>query len=111
MGQVEELEDDQDLCSYCQKVFEVLTKCTACRKVCYCEKACQKKHWKEHKFECKSLPYKIGQSPDVGRFLEASRDVQKGEVLWTESPLVVGPVPVTPPVCLQCYAPVNGSYL
>jgi hypothetical protein len=25
--------------------------------------------------------------------------------------LVVGPVAVTPPVCLQCYAPANGSYL
>ena len=59
MGQVEELEEDQDLCSSCQKVFDTLTKCTACRKVYYCGKVCQKKHWKAgHKFECKSLPYR-----------------------------------------------------
>ena len=109
MGQVEELDEDQDMCACCQKSAE--TKCTACRKVYYCGKVCQKKHWKEHKFECKSLPYKIGQSPDVGRFLEASRDVQKGEVLWTEAPLVVGPVAVTPPVCLCCYSPVDGTFL
>ena len=55
-------------------------------------------------------PYKIGESKQLGRFLEATRDIQKGEVLWSEKPLVVAPVAVTPPVCLSCYTPVDGSY-
>jgi len=113
MGLVEELEEDQDICSLptCQKAAELKCKNSAGKIYYYCCKACQKKHWKDIKFEFKSLPYKIEQSPEVGRFLEATRDIQKGEVLWTEAPLVVSPVAITPPVCLDCYAPVNGSYL
>ena len=34
----------------------------------------------------------------------ASRDLKAGEVLFSEPPLVVGPVGVTLPVCLACYA-------
>jgi len=55
--------------------------------------------------------FKLGKSPQLGRFLEAARDVQKGEILWTESPLVVAPVAVTLPVCLSCYVPVDGKFL
>ena len=54
--------------------------------------------------------YKIGSSPQLGRFLQATRALQKGEILWTEAPLVVAPVAVTPPVCLKCYNRVDGSY-
>lgn len=109
MGQIEELDEDQDICATCKKAAE--TKCTNCRNVFYCSKECQKKHWKEHKYECKSMPYKIGKSPELGRFLEASRDLKKDEILWTEAPLVVAPVAVTPPVCLHCYNLVDGSYI
>ena len=109
MGQIEELDEDQDICATCKKAAE--TKCTNCRNVFYCSKECQKKHWKEHKYECKSMPYKIGKSPELGRFLEASRDLKKDEILWTEAPLVVAPVAVTPPVCLHCYNLVDGSYM
>ena len=45
---------------------------------------------------------KMGQSNEVGRYLETTRDVKKGDVLWSEKPLVVSPVAVTPPVCLKC---------
>ena len=57
MGLIEEFDDDAGLCPMCQKTAE--TKCTACKEVFYCSKGCQKKHWKEHKFECKKLPYKV----------------------------------------------------
>ena len=68
---------------------------------------------KEDKFVDKDLNklVKIGKSKELGKFLYASTDIKKGDVLWTEKPLVVGPVAVTPPVCLCCYAPVNGSFL
>jgi hypothetical protein len=109
MGQVEELEEDQDLCASCKKPS--VSKCTNCRDVFYCSKECQKRHWKEHKFSCKSLPYKIGQSKVLGKFLEASRDVKKGDVLFNEPPLVVGPVAVSNPICLNCYRAVDGKFL
>lgn len=109
MGAIEELgDDDVGICPICQKTAE--TKCTACKKVFYCSKECQKKHWKTHKFDCKSLPYRICQSPELGRYLVAARDLAEGEVLFTEAPLVVGPIAITPPVCLNCYNLVDGSY-
>ena len=65
---------------------------------------------KEQKEE-NALPYKICKAPEIGRYVEATRDVKKDEILWTETPLVVAPVTVSPPVCLHCYNPVDGSYL
>ncbi len=108
MGQIEELEEDQDLCASCQKPAE--SKCTNCREVFYCARDCQKKHWKQHKFDCQGLLYKIGQSKVLGKFLEAAKDIKKGEIIFKDSPLVIGPVAVTPPVCLHCYKPVDGSF-
>ena len=61
MGLIEELEDnDVGECPVCNKVAE--TKCTACKAVFYCSRDCQKKHWKAHKFDCKSLPYKVSKT-------------------------------------------------
>ena len=74
MGQVEELDEEQGICAVCQKAADL--KCKACttRKVFYCRKECQKKHWKEHKYECEALalPYKIESSAQLGKFLVAS---------------------------------------
>ena len=59
----------------------------------------------------RSLPYKVVTSDsELGRHLVAARDLKEGEVIFTESPLVVGPVAVTQPVCLACYALVDGSF-
>ena len=49
-------------------------------------------------------------SPELGRYLVATRDIKAGEKVFTDAPLVVGPCPITPPVCLKCYAMVDGSY-
>ena len=138
MGVVEELEDtDAGECPVCTKVAE--NKRTACKAVFYCSRDCQKKHWKTHKFDCKSLPFKVyfkltehnclrdkaasqllscnisillqvGQSKELGKYVTAARDLKAGEVLFTEAPLVVGPVQMTQPVCLSCYTPVDGSF-
>ena len=43
------------MCSACGKKSDALKKCTACKCVCYCDKECQNKHWKEHKKECKRV--------------------------------------------------------
>lgn len=109
MGVIEELgDDDAGTCPVCKKVAE--NKCTGCKKVFYCTRECQKKHWKMHKTECKSLPYKICQSDLLGKYLVASRNLKEGEVIFSEAPLVVGPVFMTTPVCLHCYTPVDGSF-
>ena len=131
MGVVEELPEDCGSCPVCGKIAE--TKCTGCRQIYYCNRECQKKHWKKHKPECKALPYRvrlqlyssilvyrssqlsntsvvqIQTSAELGNYLTASRDLKEGEVIFSEPPLVVGPTALTIPVCLHCYTPVDGS--
>ena len=40
-------------CANCKKAQPNLKKCSACGKVQYCGKECQRAHWKEHKPNCK----------------------------------------------------------
>lgn len=40
-----------ELCATCGS--EGLQRCAGCKLVCYCGKSCQKKHWAEHRNECK----------------------------------------------------------
>ncbi|KAJ7512500.1 hypothetical protein B0H11DRAFT_1951488 [Mycena galericulata] len=41
-------------CSWCGNPSAVLRKCAGCSKARYCDGACQKSHWKEHKRSCAS---------------------------------------------------------
>lgn len=82
-----------------------------CKSATYCSAEHQKKHWKEHKLDCK--PYKVSETPEVGRFLEATRDIEAGSFILTEMPIVVGPkwaldeverhIPAVP--CVGCFLP------
>ncbi|THH28452.1 hypothetical protein EUX98_g5738 [Antrodiella citrinella] len=40
-------------CTYCRNPSAALRKCSGCGKVRYCDGACQKSHWFEHKATCK----------------------------------------------------------
>ncbi|TFK85225.1 hypothetical protein K466DRAFT_552464 [Polyporus arcularius HHB13444] len=40
-------------CSWCGNPSAVLRKCGGCAKTRYCDGQCQKKHWSEHKADCK----------------------------------------------------------
>ena len=40
-------------CANCKKFQPNMKRCGTCNKVRYCGKECQRKHWKEHKFNCK----------------------------------------------------------
>ncbi|XP_026473778.1 SET domain-containing protein SmydA-8 [Ctenocephalides felis] len=53
-------------------------------------------------------PYKVLHNNEVGRFVVASRSLEAGEIVFSELPFVVGPKIDCPPVCLGCYAPVDG---
>ncbi|THH14313.1 hypothetical protein EW146_g6000 [Bondarzewia mesenterica] len=45
---------DAKKCDYCGKVDDVKLKiCAACHSVRYCSTACQRSHWKTHKYTCK----------------------------------------------------------
>lgn len=45
-----EIENDQTTCSVCEESTD--KKCSRCKKVFYCSKACQKNDWKSHKSTC-----------------------------------------------------------
>lgn len=40
-------------CAFCARRTFNLSKCSACKAVYYCDAECQKKHWPEHKKDCK----------------------------------------------------------
>ena len=77
--------------------------CGGCKRLFYCSKEHQKLHWmKEHKGCCRAV-YKLEQNDRLGRYLIASENISKGDVIFYESPLIVGPKTVTVPVCLGCH--------
>lgn len=98
-----EQEASSSKCALCNA--DANSRCGGCNKVSYCSKEHQKKHWKIHKGECCS--WKICESPILGRFLTAVRDIKPGEIIIRERPILVTPPKVTPPVCLGCYREFN----
>ncbi|KAK7070870.1 hypothetical protein SK128_003136 [Halocaridina rubra] len=93
-------------CAVCQSPAS--QKCAKCFVTAYCSREHQKQHWKTHRSECS--PYRVCHSAELGRYLEASRDIAAGEIIIRDTPLLVGPKQVTIPICLGCFTPVDGSY-
>lgn len=83
-------------------------RCSRCHVTSYCGRDHQKQHWRTHKMQCR--PYEVAESPELGRYLTASRDVAAGDVLLKDVPLVIGPRQITMPVCVGCSSPVDGSH-
>lgn len=50
---------------------------------------------------------KVEDGGHVGRHLVATHDIEQGEILIKEDPLIWGPSQITLPVCLGCGANVN----
>lgn len=103
-------EDTSSLCAVCQIPAKQF--CSACKEVKYCGAEHQKAHWKQHKNECR--PFRIAKDDILGRYLIATRNIKQGQVIFKESPLIVGPkwflterekenVPIMP--CVGCYTP------
>ncbi|CAB3361783.1 Hypothetical predicted protein [Cloeon dipterum] len=90
-------------CAVCTIPAE--NRCAGCKTTLYCSKEHQKQDWKTHKFLCKPPLYKEGSSPELGRYLVAARDIEVGQTIITETPIIIGPKQVTPPVCLGCLKP------
>ncbi|XP_043198838.1 SET domain-containing protein SmydA-8-like [Amphibalanus amphitrite] len=81
--------------------------CSGCHAVFYCGKPHQKAHWKQHKPAC--VPYKIAESPELGRHLLATRNIRPGELVLRNAPLVVGPKQFSDALCLGCLRPLGPS--
>ena len=81
--------------------------CSGCHAVFYCGKPHQKAHWKQHKPAC--VPYKIAESPELGRHLVAIRNIKPSEVVLRNAPLVIGPKQFSDALCLGCLRPLEGS--
>ncbi|KAL3272852.1 hypothetical protein HHI36_014313 [Cryptolaemus montrouzieri] len=77
------------ICAECQEPAEL--KCSGCKMVSYCSKDHQKKHWKQHKALCR--PFEIGETAEIGKCLIATRDLNPGDLILVEQPLVYGPTP------------------
>lgn len=77
----------ENKCAICETPAQ--SKCTACKTVFYCGVEHQKKDWPQHKFQCR--PFIILKSPELGRYMVASRDIPAHSIIFIEPPLVVGP--------------------
>ncbi|XP_011560447.3 SET domain-containing protein SmydA-8 [Plutella xylostella] len=53
--------------------------------------------------------YKIQENDKYGRYLVASKDLDSGELIFTDTPFAFGPKPDSPPLCLGCYCPVENT--
>lgn len=100
-------------CAVCNK--NSTQRCSNCRKVSYCCKDHQKADWKNHKPDC--FPAEIKYNDIVGRHLVATREIQPGEILLKEKPLVAGPKHCGDktgkcifPICLGCFRIVSNKY-
>ena len=52
---------------------------------------------------------RILENAELGRYAIASENLKKGEILYEESPFVVGPKFSSPPLCLECCTFIDGS--
>lgn len=100
----------EPICPVCSNAS--VHQCLQCMKVSYCSIEHKNDHWNEHKLFC--YPVKIVVNDDASKNLEATRDIQKGEHIFIEKPLLTGPK-VTDyqnkfPLCLECYKIVRGNY-
>lgn len=93
---------DEAKCDVCSA--PAAHKCSACKQVAYCSKGHQKEDWKKHKNVCR--PFEVRSSPELGKYLIASRDLSPGDVIISEHPLIVGPkLHSEQPICVGCHVP------
>jgi len=83
-----------------------------CEDQCECgEWTCGMEHQLIHRPGKYCLPFKVCHSPEVGRYLVASRDIKPLELVLWDRAAAVGPGADALPVCLECFGKVDGSFL
>ena len=71
-----------------------------CEDVFVCSDYCYSKHV----YEDTCLPYRIENSPGLGRYVVATRDILPTELIISEAAAALGPCQNTQPRCLTCLA-------
>ncbi|XP_018013573.1 SET domain-containing protein SmydA-8-like isoform X2 [Hyalella azteca] len=97
--------EDEAVCAVCGVTAS--QRCGRCHVTHYCNREHQRQHWQQHKKLCN--PYVVAESSTLGRHILASRDLQPGEIILKDPPLVLGPRQVTVAVCVGCNSPVDGT--
>jgi hypothetical protein len=93
-------EGNEGKCAIC--LVTATQQCAGCKAVFYCGREHQKQHWARHRFECR--PVKTAEDPEQGRHMVATKNIAQGDLIYTDSPLLIGPMMVpSGPVCLGCH--------
>ena len=80
-------------------------RCAACQLVWSC-----RDHQRFHSRDGRCFPFKVSVREGRGKCLVATRDIQPGELILRDQPIVQSPYTKTKPQCLQCARRVDGSY-
>ena len=70
------------------------SKCNACQDVYYCSVACQKKHWSQHRLQCKALPSAVEEHaciavPDYACFWQYQHAMTQKANTFSHVPIMV----------------------
>ena len=82
---------DMKTCSLCKKTAKEkgkkkLQTCRECHAISYCSKECQVADWARHSWNC--VPVMVTEFPGKGRGLVAARDIEKGELIFKDEPVI-----------------------
>ena len=92
------------LCFLCSSPSCPSSSCPSCS-----TPACSSYCLSKHSYQGSCLPFRVEHSPNVGRFLVASRDIEPLELVIAEQPAAAGPSQLTTPRCLGCLKAVTGE--
>ncbi|XP_053699243.1 SET domain-containing protein SmydA-8 [Sabethes cyaneus] len=89
-----------ELCAVCG--IPAGQRCSGCQQVTYCGREHQRRHWKDaHRAECRC--YKVSRNAILGRHLAATRPIRRGEIIYRDPPMLIGPKINSVPLCLGCH--------
>lgn len=92
---------DQGICAVCGKTATM--RCGNCKLEFYCQKEHQRNDWSRHKSRCRA--WEERENAELGRHLLAARDLNPGDLIVSESPIVWGPASHTEErICVGCGA-------
>lgn len=95
------------VCPICDQIATL--KCSGCKRQFYCNKEHQRQDWPRHRSACQA--WEIRENSELGRHLLASRDLNPGDVVLSESPLVWGPaLHIDQRVCVGCGRQCRDTY-
>ena len=103
-------------CAACGKRGSDLKVCTACKSVKYCNRNCQKLHWKAHKKECKELASELKVQnviKDIDEMIISDDKLFAAPPPKEDCPICMLPMPYANEICdvVSIYMPCCGKHL